>query len=75
MINEIGRMIVEITVNGKKQNHDAPLTVCGLLQALGINPRLVIVERNLTIVPRTEMEIEALQEGDTIEIIRFVGGG
>ena len=66
---------MEITVNGKKQNHDTSLTVCGLLQALGIAPRTVIVERNLTIVPRTEMEIEALQEGDTIEIIRFVGGG
>jgi sulfur carrier protein len=68
-------MIVEITVNGKKQYHDTPLTVCGLLQALGIVPRSVIVERNLTIVPRIELETETLQEGDTIEIIRFVGGG
>jgi len=66
---------VEITVNGKRQNHAAPLTVCGLLQSLGIDPRSVIVERNLIIVPRTEMEIETLQEGDSIEVIRFVGGG
>ena len=66
---------MEIMVNGRKQNLDAPLTVTGLLHMLGIAPRLVIVERNLTIVPRSEMEIEALQEGDTIEIIRFVGGG
>jgi len=66
---------MEITVNGEKQHHRDPLTVGGLLQSLGINPRSVVVERNLQIVPRSEMENEPVGEGDAIEIIRFVGGG
>jgi len=34
-----------------------------------------VVERNLRIVPRHEIEREPVADGDTIEIIRFVGGG
>jgi len=66
---------MEITVNGEKQHHRDPLTVGGLLQSLGINPQSVVVERNLQIVPRSEMENEPVGAGDAIEIIRFVGGG
>ncbi|MCX5856028.1 MAG: sulfur carrier protein ThiS [Deltaproteobacteria bacterium] len=66
---------MEITVNGEKQHHRDPLTVGGLLQSLGIDRRSVVVERNLQIVARTEMENEPVVAGDAIEIIRFVGGG
>jgi sulfur carrier protein len=66
---------MEISVNGKKQTHQDPLSVSGLLQSLGIDPRTVVVERNLQIVPHTEMEREPVEQGDCIEIIRFVGGG
>ncbi len=66
---------MEITVNGERQHHRDPLTVGGLLQSLGIDPRSVVVERNLSILARTEMESETIKEGDCIEIIRFVGGG
>lgn len=66
---------MEITVNGEKQHHRGPLTVGGLLQSLGIDPRSVVVERNLQIVARSEMENEPVVAGDAIEIIRFVGGG
>ncbi|MEI8174097.1 MAG: sulfur carrier protein ThiS [Deltaproteobacteria bacterium] len=45
------------------------------MQSLGIDPRSVVVERNLQIVARAEMENEPVGAGDTIEIIRFVGGG
>jgi len=66
---------MEITVNGEKQHHRGPLTIGCLLQSLGIDPRSVVVERNLQIVERSEMENEPVGAGDTIEIIRFVGGG
>jgi thiamine biosynthesis protein ThiS len=68
-------MAMEITVNGERRNHSSPLTMGGLLQLLKIDPRSVVVERNLTILARSRMESEALEEGDSIEIIRFVGGG
>jgi sulfur carrier protein len=66
---------MEITVNGEKRSCAEPLTVVGLLQMLGINPKSVVVERNLNIVARAEMEIDTIRDGDAIEIIRLVGGG
>ena len=66
---------MEITVNGHKKEFPSPLTVSGMLTELGINPRSVVVEKNLRIVNRDEMEHEVVLDGDTIEIIRLVGGG
>jgi sulfur carrier protein len=66
---------MEITINGEKQTHRGPLTVGDLLQLLKIDPRAVVVERNMTILERGTMESETIEDGDAIEIIRFVGGG
>lgn len=66
---------MEITVNGKRKDFDAPLSVSSLLQRLGIDPRSVAVERNLKLIRRAEIDREPVQEGDNIEIIRMVAGG
>ena len=66
---------MEIQVNGEKRHWDGPVTVLDLLEALGIPPATVAVERNLGIVPRDEMARETIHDGDAIEIIRMVGGG
>ena len=67
---------MEITINGeKRQDFTAPLTVAELLEHLEINPKSVVVERNLTIVDKHKMHQAAVQDGDHIEIIRLVGGG
>lgn len=66
---------MEITINGEKKDIAAPMTVARLLDSLGIKPGSVVVERNLKIVAKTEYEKEPVEEGDSVEIIRFVGGG
>jgi thiamine biosynthesis protein ThiS len=66
---------MRVTVNGKELLLDDRVSVAGLLESLGVNPRLVVVERNLAIVDRDRYDAEAIEEGDSIEIIRFVGGG
>lgn len=66
---------MEITVNGEKKSYAAPMTVAELVQSLGIKPASVVVERNFRIVNRSEFEKEPVEEGDTLEIIRLVGGG
>jgi sulfur carrier protein len=66
---------VTISVNGEQKDYKGPMTMGGLLQSLGINPRSVAVERNLKIVARAELELEPIADGDVIEIIRLVGGG
>ena len=42
---------------------------------LGIDPRRVAVEHNLTIVPKDRYATTLLREGDRLEIVHFVGGG
>jgi len=66
---------MQIQVNGEKMTFDAQLTVRTLLDHLGINPQAVAVEHNLNIVNRDDYAAAQLQEGDSVEVIRFVGGG
>jgi len=66
---------MEIQVNGKKMQWQGAATVLGLVEGLGIRPQTVVVEKNLRIVPREEMASETIRDGDSIEIIRLVGGG
>lgn len=66
---------MQITINGKNSEYSGPPTLGELLGSLGIDPGKVAVERNLKIVPRSGIEDEAVEPGDSIEIIRLVGGG
>ncbi len=66
---------MRVTVNGKEMQLEDQMSIAWLLESLGVNPKGVAVERNLTIVDRDRYVAEAIQEGDSIEIIRFVGGG
>ena len=50
-------------------------TVADLVSSLGLGPRRIAVEVNRAIVPRADSGATSLRDGDTIEIIHFVGGG
>ena len=50
-------------------------TIASLLKQLELDPRLVAVEINLEIAPKATYEARIIAEGDTIEIVHFVGGG
>ena len=64
-----------ITLNGDRYDIAEPLTVTALLKALSIDARRVAVEHNLTILKRTAFDETVVREGDSIEIVNFVGGG
>lgn len=66
---------MNVRVNGEDLTLPGPLSVRGLIVHLGLTDGPVAVERNLQIVPRAEHETTALSDGDTIEIVHFVGGG
>ncbi|QXE89355.1 sulfur carrier protein ThiS [Geomonas subterranea] len=65
---------MNITTNGEAVSID-PLTVQQYLVSLGIDPRRVAVELNQEILPKAQYESTLLNEGDTLEIVHFVGGG
>lgn len=64
-----------ITLNGDRYELDGPLTVGELLARLAIDPRRVAVEHNLSILKRQAFSEAIVREGDTVEIVNFVGGG
>jgi thiamine biosynthesis protein ThiS len=64
-----------ITLNGERHQLDQPMTVDALLASLEIDPRRVAVEHNLNIVKRHRFPEVLVGEGDTVEIVNFVGGG
>ncbi len=66
---------MRITLNGDRFELDTPLSVAALLARLDIDPRRVAVEHNLAIVKRQRFEDVMVAEGDTVEIVNFVGGG
>lgn len=66
---------MHVTVNGKEEAIDAGVSLDQLLASRAINPHAVVVEVNLDIIPRERLASVVLKEGDTVEILRFVGGG
>ena len=64
-----------ITLNGERFELDSSMTVAELLSKLDIDPRRVAVEHNLTIIKRQTYPDILIGEGDTVEIVNFVGGG
>jgi thiamine biosynthesis protein ThiS len=66
---------VTITLNGERFDIPAPMTVDALLASLEIDPRRVAIEHNLSILKRHRFPEVVIGEGDTVEIVNFVGGG
>ncbi len=66
--------MINLTINGQTQSCDAD-TIDGLLQHLHLTQSQVAVELNGTIVFRDAFGDRSLQNGDQLEIVRFVGGG
>jgi sulfur carrier protein len=66
-------MIVQ--VNGEKKEIKEGVSVAFLLEDLGIRPGRVVVELNRDVIARDAHTATMLKEGDTVEIVHFVGGG
>jgi len=63
------------TLNGQPKSFETPITVAELLEKLQINADRVAVERNRAILPREAFGTTVLADGDSIEVVQFVGGG
>ncbi len=64
-----------VTINGKEEHLDDPITILELLSAKELNPDTVVVELNLNIIDKEALDQIQLKEKDVLEILRFVGGG
>lgn len=66
---------MQVMVNGEPRELPDGSTVTTLLLSLGVDKGPVAVERNALIVPRAEHASTSLTDGDTLEVVQFVGGG
>ena len=63
-----------ITINGKSLDI-AGRALTDYLSENGYDLRRIAVERNGEILPKAEYDTTILTDGDTLEIVSFVGGG
>ncbi|TAN78067.1 MAG: sulfur carrier protein ThiS [Magnetospirillum sp.] len=66
---------MKLVINGEERTFSASMSVEALLGELGVDPRKVAVERNLEIVPKSSYAQMAVNDGDKLEIVAFIGGG
>ncbi|WP_417456966.1 sulfur carrier protein ThiS [Kordiimonas sp.] len=67
--------MISITVNGETKKLPPGQGLAEFLRDIGLEPSKVAVERNLEIVPKSTFADVALQDGDQLEIVHFIGGG
>ena len=65
---------MDVTINGISMNFDDTY-LFAIIVKIGLNPERVAVELNGKIVPRADFKSTALKDGDSLEIVHFVGGG
>jgi thiamine biosynthesis protein ThiS len=67
---------MQITLNGiRKELLSSSLTVTDLLKELRVDVSQIAVEKNLEIIPRSRYDKVVIAEGDSVELVEFVGGG
>lgn len=63
-----------VQINGAPTDA-AGKTIREMLSAADYDPARVAVERNGEIVPRAQYDAVVLTDGDSLEVVSFVGGG
>lgn len=61
-------------INGNEEDVKG-ITIAQLLEQKGYEQRVVVVEINEDIVPKSTYDSHVIQNDDVVEIVSFVGGG
>lgn len=67
--------MITLTVNGEKRELPAETDLVSFLRELEVDLRLVAVAHNGDVIPRKDYASVQLRDGDSLEIVRMVGGG
>ncbi|MDG5467870.1 sulfur carrier protein ThiS [Deltaproteobacteria bacterium IMCC39524] len=66
---------MDIIVNGKAREIQDGICIQELLDQMQLDCMQLVVEHNKNIIPRQRLAETLLNNGDTLEVIHFVGGG
>jgi sulfur carrier protein len=75
MTETADKAMISVSLNGEHRSIAAGSSIASMLAAMGIDSRKVAVEHNLEVVPRSTLGDVAVNDGDSFEIVHFVGGG
>jgi thiazole synthase len=75
MTETADKEMISVAVNGEARSVRAGSSISAMLEAIGLDPRKIAVERNLEVVPRSTLGDVQVKDGDSFEIVHFVGGG
>jgi len=65
---------IDIQLNGETRSVSA-ITLAQLVSELGLEQRMIAIECNLEVVPKSQYSATELKEGDRIELVHMIGGG
>lgn len=66
---------MKITLNGKPHELEAALSLTALVEKYHLDPAKVAIEKNREIIPFSQYPTTHIADGDTIELVQFIGGG
>ena len=64
-----------ITINGESYKFNALFTVDSLLDYLGFNSNLIVIDYNGTVLQKELWKKTQLNTNDTLEVLTVAGGG
>jgi len=65
---------ITIQLNGEEQIIHAG-SLSDMVEELGLSKRMIAIERNLEVVPKSQYDSTQLEAGDRIELVHMIGGG
>ncbi|MDD5212530.1 MAG: sulfur carrier protein ThiS [Sulfuricurvum sp.] len=66
---------MNIKVNGEKRELTEATTLQQMIESLGLESKVMAAAVNMEIVKQDAWDKAILKDGDTIELLDFVGGG
>ena len=66
---------MNILINGETRQFEESKTITGLVDDLGLEPKMILIEHNGIALHRSEWSACILSEGDRIEILQVAAGG
>jgi len=66
---------MKIKVNGNYLEVEDNITLSKLIENLKLNSKKIVIELNRNIIDEKDYDLTEIKEGDTVEIVHFVGGG
>jgi thiamine biosynthesis protein ThiS len=66
---------ITLKLNGKPRSLPGETPLLDLLAELGVDRRMIAVALNGDVIPRDAYDGIVLRDGDSVEVVRMVGGG